>query len=69
MTFELSAYQTLRQYARDARDNLRREIQNNRQRYAENLQKPEKNRHQLAYDIDQLKDLRAGKAIDKAALS
>jgi len=58
-----------RHLVRDARENLRREIQNNHQRYAENLEKLEKNRRQLAHDIDQLKDLRAGKAIDKAALS
>lgn len=52
----------------EARENLRREIQINRQRYAENVRNLEKNRHRLARDIDQLQDLRGGKSIDKAAL-
>jgi hypothetical protein len=57
-----------RHLVRDARENLRREIQNNHQRYAENVQNLEKNRRQLARDIDQLKDLRSGKTIDMATL-
>jgi hypothetical protein len=57
-----------RHLVRDARDNLRREIESNHQRYAENVQNLEKNRHQLARDIDQLKVLRGGKAIDIATL-
>ncbi len=57
-----------RHLVRDARDNLRREIKSNHERYAENAQNLEKNRHQLARDIDQLKDLRGGKTIDIATL-
>ncbi|MEO7208281.1 MAG: hypothetical protein ABI356_01680 [Steroidobacteraceae bacterium] len=52
----------------DARENLRHEIQNNHKRYAENAQNLQKNRRQLAHDIDQLRDLRGGKAIDSAEL-
>jgi len=52
----------------EARENLRREIQINRKRYAENVQNIEKNRRQLAHDIDQLRELRSGKAIEKNAL-
>ena len=58
-----------RHLVRDARENLRHEIQTNQQRYAENLENLQKNRRQLANDIDLLKDLRAGKAIEKGALS
>jgi hypothetical protein len=58
-----------RHLVRDARENLRREIQNNHKRYAENVQNLEKNRRQLAHDIDQLKDLRGGKPIDMGTLS
>jgi hypothetical protein len=52
----------------EARENLRREIQINRTRFAENVLNLEKNRRQLARDIDQLQDLHSGKPIDKAAL-
>jgi hypothetical protein len=52
----------------EARENLRREIQINRNHYAENAQSLEKNRRQLARDIDQLRDLRSGKPIEKDAL-
>jgi hypothetical protein len=58
-----------RHLVRDARENLRREIQNNHQRYAENVRNLDKNRRQLARDIDQLRDLRGGKAVDNAALA
>jgi cell division protein FtsB len=58
-----------RHLVRDARENLRREIETNHNRYAENVQYLEKNRRQLAHNIDQLKDLRSGKAIDKGALA
>jgi hypothetical protein len=54
---------------RDARENLRHEVQNNHKRYAENVLNLEKNRRQLALDIDQLRDLRSGKAIDGGALA
>lgn len=57
-----------RHLVRDARENLRREIQNNHMRYAENVRNLEKNRRQLAHDIDRLRDLRAGKTIDTADL-
>jgi hypothetical protein len=57
-----------RHLVREARENLRREIQINRQRYAENVQNLEKNRRQLAHDIDQLRELRSGKPIDKSDL-
>jgi hypothetical protein len=52
----------------EARENLRREIQINREHYAENVQTLEKNRRQLAHDIDQLRELRSGKPIEKNAL-
>jgi hypothetical protein len=58
-----------RHLVRDARENLRHEIENNHQRYAENVRNLDKNRRQLAQDIDQLRDLRSGKAIDKSALA
>ena len=57
-----------RHLVREARENLRREIQINRKHYAENVQNLEKNRLQLARDIDQLLDLRSGKQIEKKAL-
>jgi hypothetical protein len=57
-----------RHLVREARENLQREIQINRQHYAENVQNLEKNRRQLAHDIDQLRDLRNGKPIDKKDL-
>jgi hypothetical protein len=57
-----------RHLVKEARENLRREIQINREHYAENVQTLEKNRRQLAHNIDQLRDLRGGKAIEKNAL-
>jgi cell division protein FtsB len=57
-----------RHLVKEARENLRREIQINREHYAENVQTLEKNRRQLAHDIDKLRDLRSGKAIEKNAL-
>jgi hypothetical protein len=54
-----------RHLVREARENLRREIQINRNHYAENVQNLEENRRQLAHAIDQLRDLRDGKPIDK----
>src|SRR5450755_2037509 len=53
----------------EARENLRREMQINRNHYADNVQNIEKNRRQLAHDIDQLRDLRSGKPIEKNALA
>ncbi len=58
-----------RHLVRDARENLRREIERNHRRYAENVQNLERNRRRLAHDIEQLKDLRGGKVIDIATLS
>lgn len=58
-----------RHLVRDARINLRSEIQSNLKRYAENAQNLEKNRSRLAHDIDQLRDLRSGKPIEKHALA
>ena len=52
----------------EARENLRREIEINRKRYAENVQNIEKNRRRLAQNIDRLRELRSGKAIEKNAL-
>ena len=57
-----------RHLVREARENLRREMQINREHYAENIQSIEKNRRQLAHDIDALRDLRSGKVIEKNAL-
>jgi hypothetical protein len=58
-----------RHLVRDARENLRREIQANHKRYAENVRKLENNRLQLARNIDQLRNLRSGKPIEKKALA
>jgi hypothetical protein len=58
-----------RHLVRDARENLRREIQINLKRYAENVENLEKNRRQFAHDIDQLRVLRSGKPIEKNALT
>lgn len=58
-----------RHLVREARENLRREIQINRNHYAENVQTIEKNRRQLARDLDLLRDLRSGKPIEKNALA
>jgi hypothetical protein len=57
-----------RHLVREARENLRREIQINRNHYAENIQNLATNRLQLAHDIDQLLDLRGGKPIEKKGL-
>jgi hypothetical protein len=57
-----------RHLVREARENLRREIQINREHYAENVQTLEKDRRQLARDIDQLRDLRSGKPTEKNGL-
>jgi hypothetical protein len=57
-----------RHLVREARENLRREMQINRNRYAENVETLEKNRRQLARNIDQLRDLRSGKPLEKNAL-
>jgi hypothetical protein len=58
-----------RHLVRDARENLRREIHINLNRYAENVENIEKNRRQFAHDIDQLRLLRSGKPIEKNSLT
>jgi hypothetical protein len=58
-----------RHLVREARENLRREMQINRAHYAENLENVEKNHRQLTRNIDLLRDLRSGKAIEKGALA
>jgi hypothetical protein len=58
-----------RHLVRDARENLRNELQNNHKRYSENVLNLQKNRRQLARDIDLLRDLRSGKAIEDGALA
>jgi hypothetical protein len=50
-----------RHLVRDARANLQQEIQSNHALYMENLQNLQRNRAQLANDIQQLRDLRDGK--------
>lgn len=57
-----------RHLVRDARANLRREIESNHALYAENVQNLELNRRQLARDIEALRDLRSGKKLVKADL-
>ena len=58
-----------RHLVREARDNLRLEMQINRKHFAENVHNLEKNRRQLAHDIDVLRDLRGGKPIERNALA
>jgi hypothetical protein len=58
-----------RHLVNEARDNLRREMEINHKRYAENVQNLEKNRRQLGQNIEALRDLRNGKAIAKDALA
>ncbi len=45
----------------DARTNLRRELLENQKTYAENLRSLEANAEMLKHDIDQLRDVRAGR--------
>jgi cell division protein FtsB len=58
-----------RHLVREARENLRLEMQINRKHYVENLENLRKNRRQLAQDIDRLRDLRSGKPIEKSDLA
>jgi hypothetical protein len=58
-----------RHLVRDARENLRREIEANHALYAQNLQAVEQNRSRLARDIEQLRELRDGKKLDKPGLT
>jgi hypothetical protein len=58
-----------RHLVRDARQNLRHEIEENHKVYAENSATLQKNRDQLARDIDLLRDLRSGKKPDNLRLA
>jgi hypothetical protein len=58
-----------RHLVREARENLRSEIENNHQLYAENARKVQLNRIQLAHDLDQLRALRDGKLLSDPRLS
>lgn len=57
-----------RHLVRDARENLRREIENNHALYAENVQSLQRNRNQLVHDMEQLRDLRDGKKLTSPEL-
>jgi hypothetical protein len=57
-----------RHLVRDARQAVRREITSNITLFAENAAKIEKNREQLARDIDQLRELRDTKKLDQPHL-
>src|ERR1700721_4830355 len=56
-----------RHLVREARENLRREIQINRNHYAENVQTIKKNRRQLARALDRLGAWRSGSPFKKTA--
>lgn len=58
-----------RHLVRDARENLRREIDDNRQLYAKNARAIHLNRARLALDIEQFRELRSGKKLDNPTLS
>jgi hypothetical protein len=58
-----------RHLVRDARASLHQEIAANHALYAANVRRLEDNRQQLQRDIDQLRQLRGGKGVDKPQLS
>ena len=58
-----------RHLVREARENLRSEIENNHQLYAKNARELQLNRIQLAHDLDQLRELRNGKQLSDPKLS
>jgi hypothetical protein len=58
-----------RHLVRDARKNLRGEIQKNHQLYAKNAEELRLNRLQLARDLDQLRTLRDGKQLSEPKLN
>jgi hypothetical protein len=58
-----------RHLVREARANLRSEIEINHQFYAKNAQELQMNRIQLAHDLDQLRELRDGKQLSDPKLS
>jgi hypothetical protein len=57
-----------RHLVREARANLRSEIENNHQLYAKNARALQLNRIQLAHDLDQLRQLRDGKQLSDPKL-
>lgn len=57
-----------RHLVRDAREAMRREISSNLGLFAENSAKIQKNRDQLARDIDELRELRDSKKLDQPHL-
>jgi hypothetical protein len=58
-----------RHLVREARVNLRSEIENNHQLYAKNARELQQSRTQLAHDLDQLRELRNGKQLPDPKLS
>jgi hypothetical protein len=58
-----------RHLVRDARENLRREIEVNHKRYSENAPELRRNRDQLARDLHQLRELRDGKKLEDPKFS
>jgi hypothetical protein len=58
-----------RHLVRDARANLRREIAKNQLEYTANVRRLQDNRTQLKRDIDDLRQLQAGKSIDRNNLT
>jgi hypothetical protein len=58
-----------RHLVRDARANLHQEIVANQALYAANVRRLDDNREQLKGDIEQLRQLRSGKSLDKAQLT
>jgi len=58
-----------RHIVREARENLRREIESNRGLYAQDVRRVQQNRARLAADIEQLRNLRGGATVDRHALS
>jgi hypothetical protein len=57
-----------RHLVREARENLRSEIENNHQQHAKNARELHLNRVQLAHDLDQLRELRDGKQLSDPKL-
>jgi hypothetical protein len=58
-----------RHMVRDARENLRREIEANHALYTRNAEALRQNRSELAHDIEQLRTLRDGKQLDNPGLT
>jgi hypothetical protein len=58
-----------RHLVREARVNLRSEVENNHQLYAKNAAELQRNRIELAHDLEQLRALRDGKQLSNPKLS